>query len=61
MSLLTIVITSLVVMGVYLMVVEYLIRKQSKEIKYLKTTLHHLLLILEAEGTIILKEVGDDE
>ena len=48
-------------MGIYLLFVEYLITKQRKELKYLKTTLHHLLIVLDNQGVIAIKEVGEDE
>ena len=61
MSLHVLLMTSLVVMGIYLLFVEYLITKQRKELKYIKQTLHHLLIILDNEGIITIKEVGEDE
>ena len=47
MTLELLVMISLVVMGVYLLVMEHLIKKQKKR--------------LEQDGTIQLKEVGEDE
>ena len=61
MSLHILLMMSLVVMGIYLLFVEYLITKQRKELKYLKTTLHHLLIVLDNQGIITIKEVGEDE
>ena len=52
---------ALMVVGAYLLYVEYLILKQRKEMKYLTQTLHALLIILDKEGIIEVKEVGDDE
>lgn len=52
---------TLIVIGLYLLYVEYLIIKQRKEIKYLTKTLHSLLIILDKDGIITVKEVGDDE
>ena len=61
MSLNLLLMTSLVVMGIYLLFVEYLITKQRKELKYIKQTLNHLLIILDSEGIITIREVGEDE
>ena len=61
MSLHILLMMSLVVMGIYLLFVEYLISKQKKEIRYLKRTLHHLLITLDNQGIITIKEVGEDE
>lgn len=52
---------TLMVVGAYLLYVEYLIIKQRKEMKYLTQTLHALLIILDKEGIIEVKEVGEDE
>ena len=52
---------TLMVVGIYLLYVEYLILKYRKDLKYLTQTLHALLIILDKEGIIEVKEVGEDE
>lgn len=61
MSLHILIMVTLMVVGIYLLYVEYLILKQRKDIKYLTKTVNVLLFVLEEEGFITLKEVGDDE
>ena len=52
---------SLVVMGIYLLIMEYTIKKTKERLNYSIQTLHHLLIILESKELIELKEVGEDE
>lgn len=52
---------SLVVMGIYLLIMEYTLKKEKERLDYSIQTLHHLLIILESKKLIELKEVGEDE
>ena len=51
----------LVVIGCYLLYMEYKIIKFHKQLKDSNIVLYQLIKILDNQGIIILKEVGEDE
>lgn len=57
----SIVLICLVVMGCYLLYMEYKIIKFQKQLKDTNMVLYQLIKILDNQGIIILKEVGGDE
>ena len=51
----------LVVMGCYLLYMEYKIIKFHQQLKNTNMVLYQVIKILDNQGIIILKEVGEDE